>query len=421
MEGSTRTGDETDGPDPHQALVDKLIAEGHIRTPRVEAAFRAVRRRLFLPGVAQDIAYSNGVVVTKQRENGESISASSQPAIMAIMLEQLALEPGHRVLEIGAGTGYNAALLAHIVGETGRVVTVDIDEDLAEGARAHLAAAGLGRVGVVCADGGQGYAESAPYDRIILTVGAWDIVPAWWEQLKPGGRLVLPLSITRQVVRSVAFERKEDHLASVSVTPCGFMMLRGAFAAPEGRVALGDEPGLGLLAEDARAVDPPSVYALLKGPRHDSSTTIRVTPREVADSLIPWLQLREPAYCLLGEEGPALERRRTPYLFGRAGKSCSAPGLVATEGLGLLMRPPDQELPPDERDDTAPFELFVRGFGADSAPARRLFLQARAWTPRAAPKTTSGASGYPKNSRHVSSMGERVIHKGWTRKLVLEG
>ncbi len=73
-----------------------------------------------------------------------------QPAIMAIMLEQLEMEPGHRVLEIGAGTGYNAALMAHIVGDAGQVVTVDIDEDIAEGAREHLVAAGFGQVQVVC-------------------------------------------------------------------------------------------------------------------------------------------------------------------------------------------------------------------------------------------------------------------------------
>ncbi len=97
---------------------------------------------------------------------------------MAIMLEQLQLEPGQRVLEIGTGTGYNAALMAHIVGETGQVITIDIDEDIVEGAREHLAAAGYDSVQVVCGDGGLGDVSAAAYDRIIFTVGANNILPA---------------------------------------------------------------------------------------------------------------------------------------------------------------------------------------------------------------------------------------------------
>src|SRR2546428_12794983 len=101
----------------HQALVDSLKASGCIRTPLVEAAFRAVPRHLFLPGTPLDLVYSDEAIPTK-RFDGATVSSSSQPAIMAFMLEQLQLEPGHRVLEVGAGTGYNAALMGHIVGET---------------------------------------------------------------------------------------------------------------------------------------------------------------------------------------------------------------------------------------------------------------------------------------------------------------
>jgi protein-L-isoaspartate(D-aspartate) O-methyltransferase len=144
---------------------------GWIQTPRIEAAFRTVLRHQFVPGTPLEEVYSNRLVLTKQDQDGQWISSSSQPAIMAIMLEQLGLEPGHRLLEIGAGTGYNAALMAHIVGKAGQVVTVDIDEDLVEAAREHLTMAGFEQVQVVCADGGYGYVEAAPFDRIILTVG----------------------------------------------------------------------------------------------------------------------------------------------------------------------------------------------------------------------------------------------------------
>src|SRR4051812_2082062 len=112
-----------------QALVDKLRADQSIRSRPVEAAFRAVPRHLFVPETPLEDVYRDMVIPTK-KESGQWISSSSQPTIMAIMLEQLQLKPGQRVLEIGAGTGYNAALIAHIVGSKGYVTTIDLDEDI---------------------------------------------------------------------------------------------------------------------------------------------------------------------------------------------------------------------------------------------------------------------------------------------------
>ena len=224
----------SDQPPQYQPLADELKRLGFIRTPLVESAFRNVPRHLFLPGVPQEEVYKNQAIITK-RIAGKPVSSSSEPAMMAIMLEQLGLEPGHRVLEIGAGTGYNAALMSHIVGEMGQIITVDIDADIAAAAQQNLAAAGFKQVQVICEDGGNGYAAAAPYDRIILTVGSWDITPAWREQLKPNGRLLLPLSIkTRQI--SVAFKSAGNHLVSLSIVPCGFMKLRGAFAKPKSNI-----------------------------------------------------------------------------------------------------------------------------------------------------------------------------------------
>ena len=125
----------------HQALVDQLKDDGHIESPRVEGAFRAVPRHHFLPEQPIAEAYRNRAIPTKHLD-GEAVSSSSEPAIMAIMLEMLDLQPGQNVLEIGAGTGYNAALMAQIVGETGQVTAIDIDQDIVEAAQAHLAAAG---------------------------------------------------------------------------------------------------------------------------------------------------------------------------------------------------------------------------------------------------------------------------------------
>lgn len=125
-----------------RGLVDDLKEQYCITTPAVEQAFLSVPRHVFLPGVPLDKVYADRSIITRRDAEGRPTSSSSQPAIMAIMLEQLDLKPGQRVLEIGAGTGFNAALIASIVGPGGVVVTIDIQPDLVEGARQSLDRAG---------------------------------------------------------------------------------------------------------------------------------------------------------------------------------------------------------------------------------------------------------------------------------------
>jgi protein-L-isoaspartate(D-aspartate) O-methyltransferase len=213
------------------ALVDQLKQNQCVTDARVEQALRDVPRHLFVPDVPLDQAYADDAIVTKTIDD-VPVSSISQPAIVAIMLEQLAPRPGGRVLEIGAGTGYNAALLAHLVGTNGHVTTIDLDEDIVAGARENLARANVTDVQVICADGGFGYAPNAPYDAIIATVGIWDISPHWFEQLCQGGRLVAPLRING-LQKSIAFQRVENCLVSSSIRPCGFLRLRGEFQYPE--------------------------------------------------------------------------------------------------------------------------------------------------------------------------------------------
>ncbi|GIV84606.1 MAG: hypothetical protein KatS3mg052_1613 [Candidatus Roseilinea sp.] len=225
------------------AMVDRLVRDGYVRHAGVEAAFRATPRHRFVPRIPLRAAYADRAIVTKQAK-GRPLSSISQPAMIAVMLEQLALQPGQRVLEIGAGTGYTAALMAHIVGESGRVVTIDIDEDLVAGAQANLAADGAGRVQVICGDGADGWPDGAPYDRIILTVGATDIAPAWRAQLQPDGRLVLPLDFRNTGAQfSIAFDAAGDHLIARSFEPCGFIRLRGALAQEQPAQRSAPEPG----------------------------------------------------------------------------------------------------------------------------------------------------------------------------------
>lgn len=214
------------------ALVAQLQAQGMLTHTATARAFLRVPRERFLPGVDLDHVYRDEAIITK-REGGVNLSSSSQPTIMARMLEMLHLQPGMRVLEIGAGTGYNAALLHDLVGEDGRVVSIDIDAEVADWARTRLDAAGYAAVEVIAADGADGWPDGASWDAISVTVGVPDIAVAWTEQLATGGRLVLPLQIGNGQL-CIAFQRAADgSLHSEALEPCGFVPMRGRLAAEQ--------------------------------------------------------------------------------------------------------------------------------------------------------------------------------------------
>lgn len=210
------------------AMADMLCASRAITSRSVEAAMRAVPRHLFLTEVSNASAYADRAVTIKYDRNGAPISSASQPAMVAQMLEQLEVGEGGRVLEIGTATGYNAALLAHLVGPSGQVVTVEIEEDLAERAGKSLTEAGYGQVRVVRGDGRRGFREAAPYDRIVVTAGVREVAPAWIEQLVEGGRMVVPVVNSYGDGISVMFEMVDGELEARNGRPCGFVPLRSA-------------------------------------------------------------------------------------------------------------------------------------------------------------------------------------------------
>src|SRR5947209_9977260 len=170
-------------------MADRLVRSGYLKDAAVRAAFLAVPREAFVRPEDRAAAYQD---VPLPIGSGQTISA---PSMIAIMLEEAELKPGEHVLEIGAGCGYNAALLAELVGPD-RVVSVERIPELAKTARANLTAYGY-RVEVVVGDGSMGYPAKAPYDCVIATAGAPRIPKAWKEQTKVGGRVVAPIGGSR--------------------------------------------------------------------------------------------------------------------------------------------------------------------------------------------------------------------------------
>ena len=273
-----------------QAMVDRLVKDTTLASP-IEAALRAVPRHAFLPGPDLERVYSGDALITRTDDRNRPVSSSSQVSIMAPMLEHLGLYPGLRVLEVGAGTGYNAALLDELVGPTGAVTTVDIDPEIVAEARERLAAAGHSRVRVVCGDGWSGIADAGPFDRLVVTASVADLSPAWVDQLLEGGRLVVPLRVgPAQAV--VALRKRGAVLESVAVVAGGFMPLRGA-GAPDDRNQQIDEWSLSA----SRPIDPDAFRRLL-------STPARLELAGSFDSMKTWLlALLDDDSLVIGREG----------------------------------------------------------------------------------------------------------------------
>ncbi|MDJ0340076.1 methyltransferase domain-containing protein [Streptomyces sp. H10-C2] len=269
------------------ALVRRIVAAGGLADREWRAAFEEVPRHLFVPeyyrpqhgggyerlsaddsdplGRARWLtgAYEDEPLVTHVR-NGRLISSSSQPSLMASMAEALEVRKGRTVLEIGAGTGYNAALLAHRLGGDA-VTTVDLDSEITDAARAHLAAAGGGALTVITGDGALGHPGRAPYDRIVATCELPSVPAAWLRQCRPGGRILAPFAGGLIHLTVTGPDRAEGHFLH---TPAYFVSLRGPAAAT-------DRP-------DSGAAGPPAGA-------EERIRTSRTPPRVLEDDLFRFL------------------------------------------------------------------------------------------------------------------------------------
>jgi protein-L-isoaspartate(D-aspartate) O-methyltransferase len=214
-------------------------------TPATERAYLETPRHIFVPRYRQwgsttwhDLRpdnwdehaaalYSDQPLILAGDDDQNLISTISQPSFVLRMLDLLQVLPGQSVFELGTGSGWNAALLGHLVGERGRVVSVEIVGDVAAGAVAALRKIGRPHVQVIIGDGGDGYMDGAPYDRAIFTAGTYDVPKAFFDQIKDGGLLLTVVKNVGGGDNLFVLRKTKDHFESIDSMNCGFVQLTG--------------------------------------------------------------------------------------------------------------------------------------------------------------------------------------------------
>lgn len=205
-------------------LVQSLQRRGYIESSDIVRAFRNVPRENFVPSEMKESAYADRPLSIGE---GQTISA---PSMIAIMLEVLEAEKGQKILEIGTGSGYNAALLAEIVGPDGKVYSIERFEELAERGEGNLKELGYDQVEVIVGDGTLGYEQEAPWDRIIITACAPKVPDPLIDQLRMGGKLVAPVGeYHRSQTLQEINKTDEDETEVNSHCSCAFVPLVGEF------------------------------------------------------------------------------------------------------------------------------------------------------------------------------------------------
>lgn len=350
------------------AMIDRLHEVGWARRPDVYRVLRETPRHEFVPDVDPQDAYDPyQAVITHRFDDGASSSCASAPWVVAMMLDQLEVQPGHRVLEIGAGTGYNAALLAQLSGDPANVVTIDIDPDVTAEASRALNAAGYGQVHVITGDGADGAPEHAPYDRLIATVSPWDIPQAWWDQLAPDARVVVPLRWRGQA-RGVAFSYHDGQLVADSIELCGFVYLitddEGELSAP-----ISHDPTITLHWDRDQPIDPAELHGVLDQPRATAWSGITIAGDEPHDGI--WLRLTaiDPRTCRIN--APA----DTPTEMCDPIQELRSLALVDGSSLAYLTARRRAE------GNMVRWEIGAHGHGPDAAAlTQRLCAETRAWS-----------------------------------------
>lgn len=207
--------------------VEWLIRRGYLRSERIKQAMLKVQREDFIPYLYRDYAYREVPLPLPGKK-----ATISCPHSYPLFYEPLGLGEGHHFLEIGVGSGYGTALAREIVGERGLVVSMEIDPVTIAFAKENLERAGYGDIVLVQGDGGLGYPEKAPYDRICLTASSFDIPLPLIEQLKTGGRVIGPV-YQMGIQNLVLLVKKETGMARTIINEVLYVPLRGAFGVPD--------------------------------------------------------------------------------------------------------------------------------------------------------------------------------------------
>ncbi|WP_283132950.1 methyltransferase, FxLD system [Rhizohabitans arisaemae] len=382
-------------------MTDALVDSGMIASKEVEEAFRRVPRHLFAPEVSIEKAYDGGrALITKRDEHGVSISSISAPSIQATMLEQSRLGRGMRALEIGSG-GYHAALMAEIVGPDGTITTIDIDPDIID--RAHV---GLERAGytatVKLADGELGDPTGAPYDRIIVTVGAWDIPPAWTDQLTDDGILTVPLRMNG-LTRSIAFRKQGDVLVADSAEICGFVAMQGIGEHNEQLILLRGRE-VGLRFDEGEPADPYLLTGALDGPRAEAWSGVTVGRSESFAGLQLWLASTLAGFATMSVD-PELDTGAVA-----PNNRIASPAIVAGDSFAhLAVRPAGD----------AGVEFGAHGYGPAGPPlAERLAGSVARWDTEQRHGPGPAITAYPADTPVEQMPGGFVLTKRHRRLLI---
>lgn len=204
-----------------------LIRQGYLRSERIRDAVSKVPREDFIPFMYKDYAYSEVPLPLPGRE-----ATISCPHSYPLFYEPLGLDTGHKFLEVGLGSGYGAAVAREIVGPEGLVVSIEIDTLTFEFARKNLENDGYNDIVLVKGDGGLGYEEMSPYDRICITAACLEIPPPLIEQLKIRGRLIAPVQ-DAEAQNLVLIEKSEKEISQKVICQVLYVPLRGIYGASE--------------------------------------------------------------------------------------------------------------------------------------------------------------------------------------------
>ena len=204
-------------------LLKQWKESGLVTTEKILEAFRAVKRENFILPEHEEYAYSDYPLPI---HGGQTIS---QPTTVLIMTQALEVAPGMKVLEIGAGSGYQAAILSKLVGKTGQVYSVETVPELVSFSQQNLNKSGCSNVTVSFGDGSQGFAAKAPYDRIIVTAAAPKVPPPLIEQLKESGILIIPVDneLFGQTMKKIT--KKNGKLTEENLGEFRFVPLKGKY------------------------------------------------------------------------------------------------------------------------------------------------------------------------------------------------